>query len=267
MTAFQALVLGIVQGLSEFLPISSSGHLLLTRYLLGWDEPGVAFDVALHIGTLVAVIWYFRREWLDLVTAVGRVIRQRGPRTPVERRALFIAVATIPAGIAGYFLADVDDTALRDPTVTAVTLIVFGLLLWLVDRYAARTRTLESMGWVDAIAIGIAQTLALVPGVSRSGATMTAGRGLGFDRPAAAVFSFLLSMPIIAAAALRKAPEALAAAGNGGPLLVGIIAAAISGWLAIAVLLRLVTTRGYGPFAVYRIAVALLVLWTVAARA
>ena len=220
MTVFQAFVLGVVQGLSEFLPISSSAHLLLTRYLLGWAEPGVAFDVALHIGTLVAVLWYFRREWLEMLLAVGRLIRQRGARTPVERRALFLVLATIPAGAAGFALADVADIYLRDPLVTSVTLIVFGVVLWLVDRFASKARTLESMRWTDALAVGVAQTLAFVPGVSRSGATMTAGRGLGFDRSAAAVFSFLLSMPIIAAAALRKAPEALASAGSGAPLIV-----------------------------------------------
>jgi undecaprenyl-diphosphatase len=266
-TIFQAIVLGLVQGLSEFLPISSSGHLLLARYLLEWPEPGLAFDVSLHLGTLVAVLWYFRREWICLIRAGVRLVLHRSARTPEERRALFLILATLPAVGAGVLLQDAADTVFRDPRVTATALIMLGLVLWVVDYWAPRVRTLDSMRWGDALFVGIAQCLALVPGVSRSGATMTAGRALGFDRQAAAVFSFLMSMPIIGAAALRKVPEAIAAGGFGLPLLFGILAAMFSGWLAIAVLLRFVSKRGYGIFAVYRVALGIVVFYTINARA
>ena len=266
MTLFQAFVLGIVQGLTEFLPVSSSGHLLLARYLLNWPEPGLAFDVALHVGTLVAVLWYFRREWVDLTAAGVRLLRQRAPRTPEERRVLFLILATIPAAIGGVLLKDYAETVFRDPRITAYALIGLGIILWLVDRYASRVRGLATMRWGDALAIGVAQMCALLPGVSRSGATMTVGRALGFDRQSAAVFSFLMSMPIILAAILKEAPEAMSAGDPLAPLVLGILASMLSGWLAIAVLLRLLSTTGYGIFAAYRVALGLFVLWTLHVR-
>jgi undecaprenyl-diphosphatase len=265
-TLFQAFVLGAVQGLTEFLPVSSSGHLFLVRYLLEWPEPGLAFDVALHVGTLVAVLWYFQREWIALAAAAMRLVRQRQARTPEERRVLFLIVATIPAGLGGLLLADLAETVFRHPRITAIALIALGLLLWIVDRLAPRIRTLDTMRWQDALAIGVAQIVALVPGVSRSGATMTAGRALGFDRQTAAVFSFLMSMPIIVAALLKEAPHALDSGEAIAPILVGIIASMVSGWVAIAVLLRFLSHRSYGVFAVYRVALGLLVLWTLHAR-
>jgi undecaprenyl-diphosphatase len=265
-TLFQAFILGIVQGLTEFLPVSSSGHLFLVRYLLEWPEPGLAFDVSLHVGTLVAVLWYFRREWIELTNAALRIVRQRAIRTPDERRVVLLIVATIPAAVAGLLLADYAETVFRHPQITAIALIVLGVLLWFVDRVAPRVRSLDGMGWGDALAIGFAQIFALVPGVSRSGATMTAGRALGFDRQSAAVFSFLMSMPIIAAALLKEAPEAIEAGMPIAPIAVGIVTSMLSGWLAIAVLLRFLSTRSYGVFAIYRVALGLLALWTVHVR-
>ena len=266
MTLFQAFVLGAVQGLTEFLPVSSSGHLFLVRYLLEWPEPGLAFDVALHVGTLVAVLWYFRREWIALAAAAMRLVRQREARTPEERRVLFLILATIPAALGGVLLADYAETIFRHPRITAIALITLGLLLWIVDRLAPRIRTLDTMRWQDALVIGVAQIVAFVPGVSRSGATMTAGRALGFDRQTAAVFSFLMSMPIIAAALLKEAPHAFGPGEPMAPILVGITASMVSGWVAIAVLLRFLSHRSYGVFAVYRVALGLLVLWTLHAR-
>jgi undecaprenyl-diphosphatase len=265
-SVFQAIVLGIVQGLSEFLPVSSSGHLLLVRYLLKWPDPGLAFDVSLHLGTLVAVLWYFWRDWVGLIRASLRVIVQREARTPEERRALFLILATLPAAAAGVLFAELADTIFRAPQITAVALIVLGVILWYVDRTAPRDRTLDTMRWGDALMVGLAQMLALVPGVSRSGATMTAGRALGFDRGAAARFSFLMSMPIIAAAALREVPEAIAVGNFGMPLLLGILSAMISGWIAIAALMQFVSKRSYGVFAVYRVVLGIIVLWTVYSR-
>jgi undecaprenyl-diphosphatase len=262
----QAIVLGLVQGLSEFLPVSSSGHLLLVRYLLKWPDPGLAFDVSLHLGTLVAVLWYFWRDWMGLIRASLRVVVQREARTPEERRALFLILATLPAVTAAVLFADLADTLFRAPQITAVALILLGVVLWYVDRTAPRDRGLDSMRWGDALMVGLAQMLALVPGVSRSGATMTAGRALGFDRGAAARFSFLMSMPIIAAAALRKVPEVIAVGNFGLPLLLGILSAMISGWLAIAALMQFVSKRSYGVFAIYRVVLGIIVLWTVYTR-
>ena len=265
-SVFQAIVLGVVQGLSEFLPVSSSGHLLLVRYLLKWPDPGLAFDVSLHLGTLVAVLWYFWRDWIGLIRASIKVVIQRKADTAEERRALFLILATLPAAMAGILLGDLADTLFRAPQITAVALIVLGVVLWYVDRTAPRDRALDGMRWGDALMVGLAQMLALVPGVSRSGATMTAGRALGFDRGAAARFSFLMSMPIIAAAALRKVPEAIAVGDFGMPLLLGIVSAMISGWLAIAGLMQFLSKRSYGVFAVYRVALGIIVLWTIYAR-
>jgi undecaprenyl-diphosphatase len=256
----QALVLGILQGLAEFLPISSSAHLALAPWLFGWPDPGLAFDVALHVGTLVAVLWYFRAQWMSLVAAAFRLVKQGKPKTEEERRVIFLIVATIPGAIAGLALEKYADTAFRDPKLIATVLVVMGVVLWLVDKGSSRDRPLETMRWTDALLIGLAQMFAIVPGVSRSGSTITAGRALRFTREGAAVFSFLMSMPIIAAAAVLKVPHVLRTEGLSTPLVVGVIASAISGWLAITILLRFVVTRSYGVFAAYRIVVGILVL-------
>jgi len=265
MTVLQALVLGIVQGLGEFLPISSSAHLVLTPWVFGWPDPGLAFDVALHVGTLVAVLWYFRAEWVRLAQSGFDLLRTRRADTEEKQRLLYIVVATIPAAIAGLLLEDYAESTFRSPTLIALTLIVMGIVLWAVDRYAPRDRPLGNMRIRDAVLIGLAQIFALVPGVSRSGSTMTAARGLRFDRQSAAVFSFLMSMPITAAAAVLKAPTLLRA-NDRMTLIVGIVAAAVSGWLAIAVLLRYVSRHSYGLFAVYRLVLGAAVLALVAAR-
>jgi undecaprenyl-diphosphatase len=256
-----AIVLGIVQGLGEFLPVSSSAHLALVPWLLHWDDPGLAFDVALHVGTLIAVLWYFREQWLALVKAA------LGQGTDENRRRVgFLIVATIPGAIAGLALEKYADTAFRDPRLIAIVLIVMGIVLWLVDKVADSDRALPSMRWRDALLIGLAQMFAIIPGVSRSGSTITAGRALRFTREDAAVFSFLMSMPIIAAAALLKLPHVLRTEGVSGPLVAGVLASAVSGWLAISVLLRFVVRRSYGVFAVYRIVVGLIVLAIAFAR-
>src|SRR5689334_3541047 len=266
MTVFQALVLGVVQGLGEFLPISSSAHLVLTPWVFGWPDPGLAFDVALHVGTLVAVLWYFRTEWVKLTQSGIALLRTRRADTEEKQRLLYIIVATIPAAIAGLLLESYAESTFRSPSLIACTLIVMGVALWAVDRYAPRDRPLGEMRVRDALLIGLAQIFALIPGVSRSGATMTAARGLRLDRQSAAVFSFLMSMPITAAAAVLKAPTLLRA-DDRSTLIVGIVAAALSGWLAIAVLLRYVSRHSYGLFAVYRVVLGAAVLALVAARA
>lgn len=266
MTVYQAIVLGILQGLAEFLPISSSAHLSLAPWLFGWPEPGLAFDVSLHVGTLVAILWYFRREWADLTHAAWTIVTTRRVRTVEQRRVVFLVIATIPAAIAGLLLEEYAETVFRAPAITAGALIVLGFLLWLVDRMMPERRTLDTMRWSDALLVGLAQVLALVPGVSRSGATITAGRALGLDRSTAAVFSFLMSMPIIAAAAVLKVPDAVRETGFSAPLVAGVLAAALSGWLAIAVLLRFVTRHSYAAFAIYRVLLGVFVLWLIFGR-
>jgi undecaprenyl-diphosphatase len=262
---FQAIVLGVIQGLSEFLPISSSAHLALTPWLFGWQHPGLAFDVALHLGTLIALVWFFWQEWMTLARAFFSIVRKRRIETESERRFAFVTVATIPGGLAGYFLQSYAKTVFRTPALIAVMLIVMGIILWAVDRYAPQHRGLPEMRLRDAVLVGLAQMFAIIPGVSRSGSTITAGRGLGFSREAAAVFSFLMSLPIITAAVVFEGRHALDH-GLSWALVAGVIAAAISGWLAIAVMLKFIARNSYGVFAVYRVVVGIGILAVVAVR-
>ena len=266
MTLFQALVLGVLQGVSEFLPISSSAHLALAPWLFGWPEPGLSFDVALHVGTLVAVLGYFRAEWIKLARAALEIVRTRKIETVEQKRALFLVLATIPGAIDGLLLEQYAESVFRAPWLIATALMVMGVVLWVVDRAAAETRPLAEMTGRDALLIGLAQVAALIPGVSRSGSTMTAGRALRLDRESAATFSFLMSMPIIAAAALLKVPHLLQDRSLAMPLLVGVLASAVSGWFAIGALLRYLTRRSFGVFAVYRLVLGAIVLALVAMR-
>jgi undecaprenyl-diphosphatase len=255
MTAFQAIVLGIVQGLAEFLPISSSAHLALTPWLFGWPAPGLAFDVSLHLGTLAAVLWFFRYEWRRLLAATAQIMTTRRAEGESERRVIYIAIATLPGALGGFLLNDYAETTFRAPVLISSMMILMGIVLWMVDRHSPQGRPLDRMRWHDALLIGIAQVLALIPGVSRSGATMTAGLALRFNRESAAVFSFLMSLPITTAAAVVKTPQALLEASSLAPLVFGILASALSGWFAIAVLLRYVSRHSFGIFAVYRVVV------------
>lgn len=266
MTITQAVILGLVQGFGELLPISSSAHLALAPYFLNFTDPGLAFDVALHFGTLLALIWYFRREWMDMLASVGQIVRTRRVATIHEKRALYLVVATIPGGIGGLLLNDYAETTFRSPALIATTLAVMGVVLWAVDRWSVRARAIEDVTLRDAILIGLAQVLALVPGVSRSGSTITAGRALHFDRASAARFSFLMSMPITLAAVVLKMPEAVRAEGLSAPLIVGVVVAAVSSWVAITVLLRYVSKHSFGVFAAYRLLLAAAVFATIAAR-
>ena len=266
MTVFEAFVLGILQGLAEFLPISSSAHLALAPWVFGWQSPGLPFDVALHIGTLVAVLWYFNQEWRNLVAAFVRIVRTRSVESEEERRVVYLVIATIPGAIAGLLVEDYAESTFRNPTIIAIALMLMGVVLWLVDRGVKRARGLGSMRWADALLIGIGQMFALLPGVSRSGSTITAGRAVGFSREAAAVFSFLMSAPITFAAIVLKVPDAVRETGVTAALVVGVITSAVSGWAAITVLLKLVARRGYGIFAAYRVLLGIVILGLVFAR-
>ena len=270
LSLFQSFVLGALQGLAEFLPISSSAHLALAPWAFGWPEPGLAFDVALHLGTLVAVLWYFRRDWQALTIAAFSVVRERRVHTDEQRLVTWLIIATVPGAIAGLLLEKQAEHLFRAPSLIAVALILMGALLWIVDGRATRAahdRALRAMTWRDALLIGCAQAFAIIPGVSRSGATMTAGRALSFTRADSAKFSFMMSMPIIAAAAVLKLPKLISAGGLTPSLIVGVATAAITGWLAIAILMRLVQHRGFRVFALYRFALGAAVLMLVALRA
>ena len=274
LTNWQALVLGVVQGATELLPISSSGHLILVPWLADWtylkrdDEFNQTFDVALHLGTLVAVAGYFWREVVMLIATWVRTLGRRSIATPEERLAWVVLVATIPAAITGAVGESFITEELGEPWQIAILLSVFGLVLLFADRRPAR-RELPSLGIKEGAAIGLAQALALAPGVSRSGITISAGRFLGLDRDAAARLSFLLLIPTTFGAVLWKGvTDVLLAdlpAGWEGPFAVGILAAAASGLVAIVFLLGFVRRHTYAPFVVYRLAVAILVLGLIAA--
>jgi len=264
----QAIVLGIVQGLTEFLPVSSSGHLIVVPALLGWHDPfidSLAFSVMLHMATLLALLVYFREDWLRLIPAGLAAIRDRSLRGDPDRRlAWLLVVATIPAVIAGVVLNDPIENAFREARLVAVTLVIGAAILFLADRLGSRTRQMDSISFPLALGIGAAQALALVPGVSRSGISISAGLFAGLDRESAARFAFLMATPITAGAGLWELRKVLT--GEAGvdipivPLLAGMLAALIAGLLAIAVLLRYLRTHGLGVFVVYRLALAAVVL-------
>ena len=259
----QAIVLAIVQGLSEFLPISSSGHLVLVPHFFGWADQGLAFDVAVHVGTLFAVVTYFRRE-LAAMSRAWLASLAGGALTSDGRLAWCVVVGTIPVGITGLAFGSAIEEKLRNPLSVAALLAFFGLLMWLADRYGRRERDEHSVGWRDALLVGCAQALALMPGTSRSGVTMTMGRALGLTREAAARFSFLLAVPGIAMAGGYELLKL--AAGDGppvdwGPIGVGMAVAAATGYACIAWLLRVINRIGLAPFAIYRLLVAAALFW------
>ena len=272
MSELEALLLGIVQGLTEFLPISSSGHLIVVPWLQDYtfliDHPhfNKTFDVALHAGTLVAAIAYFRREVVQLTRGFVEAVRRRAVETPNQRLSVAIAVGTIPAVIFGGLGSGFIEDHLGEPWMIAIQLILFGALLMHADRLPQR-KSLEQSSIKDGLYIGLAQVLALAPGTSRSGITITAARYLGLDRDSAARFSFLLLIPVVAGATVFKAASAIHEGlppGVAGPMIVGTIAAAISGYLAIAFLLRLVRTSSYAPFVYYRYAAGVAILLIIA---
>ncbi len=252
-----AVTLGLVQGLSEFLPISSSAHLILTPWFLGWPDPGLTFDVALHVGTLVAVVAYFWGDWLRLLRAAPR------PRTPDGRLLWLLVLGAIPGGIAGILLDSLAEQALRSPLLIAGTLALMGLALLAADRWGRRDRDLHDIGLADALWIGAAQAFAIVPGVSRSGITIAVARARGIERAAAARFSFLLGTPIILGAALFKLRHLADTPGAlNGPFLAGIVTAAVVGALSISILLRYLRQAGLGIFVIYRLLLAALIVTT-----
>ncbi len=261
MTLLQALTLGVVQGLTEFLPISSSGHLILAPVLLGWPDQGLAFDAMIHLGTAGALLCYFSRD----LSAIAVGVAARHP--PETQFAMALAVGSLPAGLAGLFLESAVEAYLRSARIVAFSLIGWGLVLWWADRRAARAAVheLRRVGIPRSLAIGSAQAIALVPGTSRSGITLAAGLFAGLDRPTAARFAFLLGLPITAAAGLFKSRALFGADVAVDPLLLvaGLVAAFVAGLAAVSFLVRYLQRQTLTVFVVYRIALGLFILWLV----
>jgi undecaprenyl-diphosphatase len=277
MTVLQAIILGIVQGLTEFLPISSSGHLILVPWLFNWhvllEDPELnkTFDVALHLGTFFSLLVYFWRDIGRLLRAWAGTLARRRVDSTEGKLAWLIILSTIPAAVVGVALEDVIVNTLGKPWMIAVLMIVFAGVMYAIDRLARHEREMAQMGWVDALLIGLAQALSLAPGVSRSGVTMVTGLALRLKREAAARYSFLMSIPVVGGAALYKglqvAGEGLPE-GSAVPFAAGIASAALSGFAAIWFLLAYLRRHDFTPFVVYRLAVAVgaLILMAIGAR-
>ena len=271
MPIVQVVVLALIQGLAEFLPISSTAHLIVAPWLLGWNDPGLTFDVALHVGTLIAVVAYFFRTWIQIILhAFGvdwgddEMLRQN------PRLLWLLALGTSPGAIIGFLFEKQADTTLRSPILIAVMMIVLGLIMWAADHWGARTKGLGAVSFLDSIVIGCAQALAIIPGVSRSGATITMGLFRNLDRVASARFSFLLATPIIAGAAAKKFYDVVKEGGIRPdmhmPFALGIAVSGITGLLVIAFLMRYLQHRSLNLFVYYRVIFGIIVIALAVAR-
>lgn len=275
METIESIILGIVQGISEFLPISSSAHIILVPWFFGWGEPGLTFNVAVHMGTLLAVLLFFRSDILAMALALPRGVAAGRPlEDPMSRMALIILLGSIPAGIIGFTLGDRIEALFHDGNdgagamaVIAIMLIVVGLLMLAVERALPQDRKFEGIGWRDGILIGVAQAVALIPGTSRSGATITAGMILGLRKEVAARFSFLLGIPAVAGAGILEAvrlAERGMPAGQWVPFIAGGVSALVVGYLSIAFLLRFLQTNSVLLFTVYRCGLGVVILLLIA---
>ena len=255
MDTFQVIILALIQGLTEFLPVSSSAHLILPSQILGWEDQGLAFDVAVHIGSLAAVILYFRKEVVALLTSWFASIF-KGKHSQDSKLAWWIILATLPAVFFGFALKDAIETHLRGPGVIAITTVIFGLLLWWADRMSRCELSEYQTGWKKALLIGFAQALALIPGTSRSGATITAALMLGLNREAAARFSFLMSIPVILGAAILMGKD-LVETGTTidyASLALGVGVSFVAAYACIHLFLKIISRMGMTPFVIYRLA-------------
>lgn len=263
-----AVILGIIQGLTEFLPISSSAHLILVPWLFGWDPEGLLFDVSLHVGTALAIIAVFWKDWKLLAYEAIKGVLERNPFGNNQRKlAWFLVAGTIPAGVVGFMFEKVVENKLRSPIVPIFTLVVFGLLLFYAEKKSRQDRELNSYKLADAILIGCAQAVALIPGVSRSGITMTTAMLRNSDRISAAKFSFLLSTPVIVGAGLLNALSLIKVANDPSAEVIsfevlgaGVTAAAVTGFICIKFFLRYLTHGSFLPFMVYRLLLAIIIL-------
>lgn len=263
MDTLQVFILALIQGLTEFLPISSSAHLILPSAILGWQDQGLAFDVAVHVGSLLAVVWYFRQDILDILSHWFKQVGG-GPVTPNSRLGWYIIIATIPAGIFGLLLDDFIEANLRTIAVIAATTILFGLLLGAADKQGAKVKPMTDFTWKTALILGFAQAMALIPGTSRSGITITAALFLGFQREAAARFSFLMAIPVITlgggykALQLMQLPEV-----PWGMIGLGTLISAITAYLCIHFFLAWINRIGMMPFVWYRLILGAILIWLV----
>lgn len=259
MNLFHAAVLGALQGFTEVLPISSSAHLILVPWLLGWPESGLTFDVALHLGTFLALSLYFWRDIVEMIVSFVDAVTKRRLDTPARRLPFLIIATTVPAAVVGKLFENPIEALFRSsPLLIASFLIGFGLLLGVTDYLGRKRLVLDDISPAGALTVGLLQCLALIPGVSRSGITITAGLLLGFTRESAARFSFLISLPIVAGAALLKTVHLFEhgiPAGEGLPMLVGIAFSAVTGYISVAFLLRFVQKQSLAPFVWYRLVV------------
>ena len=267
MNIIQSAVLGFVQGLTEFLPISSTAHLALVPWFFRWNDPGLAFDIALHIGTLAAVVYYF---WRDFVLIIREFIQGIFTRSfkdyPNGRLGLFIIIATIPGALFGFLFEKQAEEAFRDPLVIALSIFIFGIVLYIADRFSRKRKEISDMSILDCLIIGVSQALAIIPGVSRSGITITGGLARNLKRDTAARVSFLISAPLIAGAAILESRHLDHTAVTSPPFAAGILTAAVFGFLAIKYLLRYVQTKSYTLFVVYRVLITVLILFVYVRR-
>ncbi|NOQ35548.1 MAG: undecaprenyl-diphosphate phosphatase [Methylococcaceae bacterium] len=263
MDIVQAIVLALLQGFTEFLPISSSAHLILLPVLMGWEDQGLAFDVAVHIGTLTAVVAYYRKDLIQIISAWLGSLTGKGVNDD-SKLAWYVVLGTIPVGLVGISLSDTVETVLRDPLVIAAATIVFAILLWIAEKKATEKR--DTIILLDAVLVGLFQALALIPGTSRSGITITAGLLTGLKREQAARFSFLLSIPVIALAGMLKSWELYqdANAVNWMFMAIGAGLSALVAYLSITWFLKLLAKVGMMPFVYYRFALGIFLLWVFA---
>jgi len=259
MNIFQAIFLGIVQGVTEVLPISSSGHLVLIPWLWGFNDPGLSFDVALHMGTLIAIVAFFYNDWIRAVQGFFRAIKKKELKTAEERLPFFIVLATIPGVLAGYFLNDYAENLFRHPFLIAMTLMIFGYLLYQADKMKT-SKKLEKLTAKSSLITGVSQAVAIIPGVSRSGATITAGLAQGFTRETAAKFSFLISAPIILGAGVFEIRNVPVTEMTTLVFWAGLLSAVISSFLTVKFLMKFVKSHSLKIFAYYRFALGFLII-------
>lgn len=254
MTILQAIIYGIVQGIGEFLPISSSAHLIILPWLFGWQDRGLDFDVALHMGTLTAVVVFFWKDWIRLIRAGFSK-----PKTQDGRLFWYLVIATIPGAAAGAFFENMAESSFRNPLLIGIMLIIMGFVLYFTDKKGAKKDNLENIGFMRSFTIGLSQALSIVPGVSRSGITMSAGLALGLRRESVAKFTFLLSTPIIAGAGLANF-KGLIHSHIDIPFVIGVFTSAVVGIISIKFLLKYLRTKSFGVFTVYRLIAGVLLI-------
>jgi undecaprenyl-diphosphatase len=260
MDFIQSVILGAIQGITEFFPVSSTAHLVLLPWFLSWKDEGLAFNVALHMGSLIAIIYYFRADWIRIISEFLRCLsRLSFSGSPDGRMGLYLIIATIPGAVAGVLFESHASGVLRNPLYVAFSLSFFGVLLYVSDKYSKKSRSIEEMSLVDCLIIGVSQAFAIVPGVSRSGITITGAMFRGLKRDEAAKFSFMLAAPLIAGAGVFESRHMELSSVLSLPFIAGIFASAVFAFLAIKYLLRFVRHRSYTVFVVYRLALAVII--------